>query len=537
MNEDLNRIDPFDNNNLSKHGCAWFEEDNPTRTGKDATQLGGWACIAGSEPFYFNNVKELSIDVIWWTNLNKAENWRLGKLKRFKESTLFGIEWTSLISETSLKEKRSEIVKYWSEIFARSAEWLSRWQADIKGTNWDWGEGSLADALRIQMLPEDKQDILEVENILAKAYCEKIDCEVPSELLQGKNALTLSLPRLKHAENIFNTLTPISEWTLINKNDWPENQEDKITWIKKLKKPMLIQIAVTQIKKSPSEDENWQHISVGQMWLGKRGSLLNTKALETIWITENELINFSKFAEFEIISGYMSSGWEKVKPNESLLNNGEGPLIYWSTTKGLIALSSWQALSGTTRDPKNRRKGITTGRAVWLRAKDRLYTFSAALVLQSKGYTVLSYGNGQVTIAFDVKGSLAHLAESIRQAGLIVPMRLVEKIEQEEHEFKKEMNLNSEKVSEIDNWMKGKWIQEYKNKERIKPLFIDIDRLILPWWDKTQNSILKNSAQRLIALDKTSKNNDKWWSELLIEQAQCTSQRLKNLVKEKNSNN
>lgn len=524
----VERPDPFNSYNANKHGCIWFE-DNPENKGpRDPNKMGGWACVGGAEPFHFEKVADLPLDIIWWTNLSKSENWSFGKLKRFKESAVFGIDLISLISENgSINDKRSATVKYWSEIFARAADWLSRWAEKNHDTPWDWGEGSLADAMRRKLLPADETENMLIENALSKGYIENIVCEVKSQKLEGKRQIVLSLPRLKHAQKILSSRYPKKGWSLLRENDWPKSTSEKIKWVMEKKQPLLIEVDMITFKDMPIRQGDTS-LSVGEMWLGKRGFKLSSQVMEPVWITETELMALAKFANFEIISAYISPGWDTIVNVEDIIDTEEGPLIQLSMTKGLLATSTWQSLASPGRDPNNRRKGVHSPRAVWMRVTDRLSCFSAALIMQSRGYDVLSYGNGQVKITFDPQGDANLLAKTTQQAGLILPTILAERLPLNETTKFENLLETQEGVSSVDQWLKHKWSIKKKTNESLTPLYLDIDRLILPWIGKEKTAeILKKTALRLLSLNNKETKMDNWWEHTLKEQTTKSVERIK----------
>lgn len=533
----IERPDPFVSGISNKHGCIWFD-DNSSKGPRDPNAAKGWACVGGENPFRFESISELPLDIIWWTNLTRAENWSFGKLKRFKESALFGIDLMALISENGLTtDKRSESVKYWSEIFSRSAEWLSRWCQRNNLEPWDWGEGTLSDALKKRILQNDQSNDQIIEYAFSKAYVEQIFCEVKQSDLQGKRQITLSLPRLKHAQKILSSKFPKNEWKILKENEWPRTTNERVRWITEKKLPMLVEVDLVNFKNLAIVENS--SLTIGQIWLGKRGFRLNTQIMEPMWLTETELLALSKFATFEIISAYISSGWEELSNITDLHSTIEGPLIHLSITKGLLSTATWQAVSSPGRDPNNRRKGLFSPRAIWLRVVDRLSCFSAALIMQSNGYDVLSYGNGQVKVAFDPNGDPKDLAKTTQQAGLTLPTVLAERLKLPEIEDLTNIFNTMEGVAQIDQWLKQKWIKR-KKQEDLKPFYLDIDRLMMTWSDKeTINKtklVLKNAILRLIGLSLIEKKEEKtnidlWWEKMLREQAAASVEKIKNHVK------
>ena len=349
--------------------------------------------------------------------------------------------------------------------------------------------------------------------------------------------LTLSLPRLKHAQKILSSKFPKNEWKILKENEWPRTTNERIRWITEKKLPMLVEVDLVNFKNLAIVENS--SLTIGQIWLGKRGFRLNTQIMEPMWLTETELLALSKFATFEIISAYISSGWEELSNITDLHSTIEGPLIHLSITKGLLSTATWQAVSSPGRDPNNRRKGLFSPRAIWLRVVDRLSCFSAALIMQSNGYDVLSYGNGQVKVAFDPNGDPKDLAKTTQQAGLTLPTVLAERLKLPEIEDLTNIFNTMEGVAQIDQWLKQKWIKR-KKQEDLKPFYLDIDRLMMTWSDKeTINKtklVLKNAILRLIGLSLIEKKEEKtnidlWWEKMLREQAAASVEKIKNHVK------
>lgn len=525
------RPSPFDGTSVDRHGCLWFDGD-PGKGPRDPSATGGLASIGGGEPFRFQKVSDLPLDVVWWTNLERAEQWSFGKLKRFKDSAFFGPSLNSLTEEGEIPgENMGPIVQRWSETFARAADWLSRWAAiQTPEKAWEWGEGALADALRPRLLPPDLPERTEVEHALRQAYCEEILCEIPRAAYQDKRSVTLSLPRWYHAQRLLReTVVPVGPWQSID--EWPEASERRLDWIEKATVPLLIQ--VDHIFFKSNDEPNLAGTSLGAMWVGQRGRRFNAATMEPVWMTQNEVVALRKFADMEVISGYQAEEWASIPWPEGLADSEEGPLLHWAPTKGLLATAAWRALASPGRDPNNRRKGATSPRAVWLRAQDRLYTFAAATIMQTMGYPVLSYGNGQVRIMFDENGSEAHLAKVARQAGLLLPARLARapSVPTDLQNPGEGFPRTIEDVARLDQWIKktARDVDATTGAPLIN-VHLALDRLVLPWPGKNARTVMGEAATRLIKLDdQASSGLQAWWKDVLRQQARQSVDRIKRM--------
>ena len=93
------RMSPeFNGGYAQRHGCAWFEADAQGR--RDPDKVSGWWAVGGEDAQRFSSWRDLPADVVWWTNLSRAEAWALGRWSTFKEGSLFGPDWPALMTES-----------------------------------------------------------------------------------------------------------------------------------------------------------------------------------------------------------------------------------------------------------------------------------------------------------------------------------------------------------------------------------------------------------------------------------------------------
>lgn len=485
------------------HGCAWFEPD-PTTQRRDPNKAGGWWSVGGQPAQRFENYKQLPEKVVWWTNLSKAEVWALGRWQWFKEGSLFGPDWPALMTESGYKATEESIalaVAAWSETFARCAQWMSLWSAKHQpDVPWEWGEGNLPDLLAVRW-QWSAQKMEEPQPVLAAAYQEVIDQEMPMNFLADKRKVVLAFPRLFYAQQFWDQRFGKGPWTWLGPQDWPRSTEDKIAWIRAQKNPLLVRIS--QVAWLPG-----QHIP-GQLWLGLRGRRFAAAEMDPMWMTGEEASTLATFASLVVDEGLIGEGWDTLRAPKGWSFDLQDPLLPWSWSHALLSTAAWKAAGTPTRDPKRRTKSWVTPRSIWYRAFDRDRCFQAARHLHEKGWPIFSYGNGQVTLIVDPHENPTKLIQDIQEAGLLMPAMLAKL---------KPLEASAEKsVLEVDHWLK---------QELGFQAILDIDRLVSPWKGPGLKSLLKEAALELQHLKAPNPEWQRWWLEKLSEQGRLAVNRL-----------
>ena len=489
-----------------RHGCAWFEASDSVR--KPPDQASGWYSVGGQPAAHFENWRELPDGVVWWTNLSRAEVWSLGRWSTFKEGSLFGPDWPALMTESghgASDEAVAGAVRAWSETFSRCAEWLSEWASvHDSQTPWDWGDGTLADALAprldlVPALPEDPQPILQA------AYVEVIDQEMPAHLLAGRRRVTLAFPRVDHSRRLWNTRYPKGEWREIKA--WPRSGDERLAWVRGQDNPLLIRARILGWR--PGQD------TAGALWLGLRGRRFPAAEMGPLWLTGEETVLLSTFAEVELEEGFLGNGWTKLSSPPGWGLSKEDPLVALSWSQSLLADAAWRSAASPTRDPQKRRRSWFTSRSVWWRAADRMRCFQAASSLHQKGWAILSFGQGQVTLLMDPDQSAGPLADAIVQAGLLMPS-LIAKLSPVT------ALADHNDLVQVDRWLK-------QAGGNALPL-IDVDRLVAPWPGTSAEvrGDLEPAAHRLYNLSPVPNVPwQTWWKAVLNKQARLSVDRLK----------
>lgn len=488
-----------------RHGCAWFIADAQGR--RDPNTAGGWWAVGGGPAQRFASWRELPERVVWWTNLTRPEAWALGRWSQFKEGSLFGPDWPSLMTESghgAADEAIAAAVSSWSETFARCAEWLADWARQHDPSKpWEWGEGTVADALAPR-LGWNATEAEEPGPVLQTAYVETIEQEVPSNFLVGKRRVVLAFPRVAHAQAIWKTRFPQGAWREIK--DWPRPQEERLAWLRAQQVPLLVR--VVSLAWRPGQEAD------GMLWLGLRGRRFPASEADPLWLTGEEAVVLGTFADLVIDDGYQAPGWQTLAAPEGWPMGSSDPMVGLSWSQALLATAAWRSAASPTRDPSRRRRSWTTSRAIWWHAADRARCFRAAWALQKKGWTVVSYGLGQVVLLIDPADAAAPLAEAIADQGLLMPA-LVAKLAPLRPE------ASHDQVHQVDRWL--------KQASGVVAL-LDVDRLVAPWSGTAAEvrGVLEPAAQRLLAVSPVPNPEwAAWWRTSLNQQARKSVDRLK----------
>lgn len=490
----------------AQHGCAWFEPDKDGR--RDPNTCQGWWAVGGGKAQRFTHWRELPKNILWWTNLTQEEAWALGRWSSFKSGALFGPDWPALMTESghgATDEAIANAVQAWSETFARCAEWLAEWAyVHTNDKPWTWGEGDLADALAPRLgwfttTPEEPQVIFQA------AYSEDVLQEVPSQLLKGRRKVVLAFPRVANVKRLWSARFPVGPWKEITQ--WPKGQEERLAWLRAENRPALVRISEVTWRPGQAME--------GSLWLGMRGRRFAAAVLEPIWMTAEEAILLGAYAVLDLDEGYVGQGWKTEELPADWAMSSDDPLVALSWSQALLSAAAWKAAASPTREPNKRKKSAVTTRALWWRAADRARCFHAARALQQGGWTVFSYGEGQVTLLVDPTEPVEPLADAIARAGLLMPALLAR------------LAPMGPSVSH-DDWVQvDRWLKRSGGVDRL----MDVDRLVSPWAGSAAEvrAVLSPAAQRLMGLLPAVPNAswDPWWKGVLNQQARRSVDRLK----------
>lgn len=490
----------------SQHGCAWFE---PSATGvRDMGNCGGWSSVAGLPSTRFESWRDLSADVIWWTNLTRMEAWSIADWQRVRPSDLFGLDWSGWMAERATPAELAQapaITVGISETFARTASVLARWATDHELKPWTWEEGTVPELIASRLGWSGSRQVPSwPEPVMEAAYLEDIKQYHLASTLSTHRRLVLSFPRRQHAAFLFSVPHPDGPWTMLEPGDWPSEPDKVSYWLLQNDKPLLVK----------AEDIHWldPDDTIGPLWLGSRGSRFAGADRQPVWLTGSEAGFLSRYAQFSITAAWSAKQWGSTAVPAGFDLEPDDGLADHAFSQDLISACLWRAATTPVREPGSRRRNRVEPRHVWWRAADRQRCFDSALVLARAGYEIAWHGQGQVAILFSPKSDPEHLSAAIAQAGLLLPGLLAKR-----HEISPDASVDD--VVAVDHWIKQKASMQGK---------LNIDRLVAPWKGPNRvTPILQEAVSHLLKIPAPSQAWSDAWRARLEKQARKSVEKFK----------
>lgn len=493
------RIDPLKIGTKSKYGFVFFEKTNNV----PIKQWKGWSSIGGENAERFNNIKDLPIDVIWWTNLNKNEYWQLGRYRKFKESDFFGVDFNVFINENkTLSSSPDAIAKIWSGVFSLVLDQLSFILSD-KDISMNFYDGDLPDFIKKQFNDNSNIDI-SFERVLDKAYQSKIICQIPHDQLVDKKILTLSKLRSLYFKNIIlKSQYPVGNWVPINQEKLFSDENKIKLFIEKNKGyPMLLNIENIKLK----QGEKWSLNNSAYLFLGNRyDPLVSTP----IWITKEEYEFLKNFADFNVRNILINDKYENIK--ETIFHKFIDDNVFFenSIIKQLLISAYYYALTARTRDVSTRRKNKITPKENWIKMNDNMYCFVMADDFQKNGFIVSSYGNGEISIVYNEKDiNIEKLIMLCKKHGLVIPSQLCSVGQDDDTIIKDKLKENIDNINAmaiLNQWLQKYWFK-YNDLNNNVPINFLIDQISY-FYNGEQNlnksKQIKASLKEIIEFGKT----------------------------------
>lgn len=413
MSESLDLNSLFNDAAQSGFGCVLFDMQDDGSERMTPQPGKGWASANGKEAVRIHSPDDLASDIRWLTNLDRHTFYRSGavRMKKLRESSYLKTDLGQIMRETGLAPQKLTSAKACeglSEVFARLMK-IAQAHYEIPSIR----EDEFFAELRPLLLPADAPVSLEVDEALSRAFLETVIC--PSAKVEGGRRVLLKRPRLEHARQILDTAIPDGEWEFVGVDAMPE-ESARLEWLSGLKRPALMKVAIKGfVERCPA----W---APALLQLGE-ASAGGARKKERSWMTLQEARYFSRYAKLDIQAVFLAEGWRDVGARKELCEMGE--LSDLSISLGLIAEAHWLALASPSRHPVTKQKTLVSPRACWLRATDRFLCFAAALPLASAGFSVSSYGAGEVVVTARAD-RMRDLAQIAPACGLTAPAALYE---------------------------------------------------------------------------------------------------------------
>lgn len=535
------------------HGCALFLWQPGDKVHRPEV-TGGLFSLGGEPAIPFQRPSDLPTDVVWWTNLSDAEALRLGNWNRIKPASFLGGDWITQISEWGAPRSNEELAfacASWAEVLGRMGEWLSRWaerqaigapvpalQAPslspqgrswggpavpsveaseaiepYRHPQWSWGRGSLAEALAWRL--GWVQTGAPAHEALKAAWLPRVDSLTAPDLRSGQvRRITLVLPRLPHAQAILATRVPLGNFTEIPPSEWPRGAEERWDVIAHQTRPTLVRL--DKVRWRPGRER------LAEVWWGRRGRRFSASDMDPVWMTAEEALDARDLIDTIPEAALRAPEWDSVLvPQDWPVYADREPgalpvaaaLTQNSLVSELLADNLWRAGASKFRPPDRTAQAEISARAVWWRSADRRRTWPAVSSFTRRGFNVLSWGEGSLTIQFHPDQVLkADWLAAVRESGVRVPAALAR-----ESSFIDPASLTALAApvpftaSDIDAWLK----EHHGIEARLW-----LDRLLWPWPNPDErkvNTILKAAAQDLTRIPTPSDAWRKTWVAMVVE--------------------
>ena len=372
---------------------------------------GGIASLCGDNTFRFTTVGDLPSEHIWITNLTFKDAYavRLHNNPKIKLSNFFRTELDRLCHELGLdlQTKRNETVMSLSKVsdrvlsLAMSIYGITRFKDSLRKT------------LEDSILPESEPD-----------HSPLIGAAIDSsfkyhQLCWGKRNpnninFYLRFPRTKFAQFVSALPVPQGAWQQITDKFPLKNNSvkrgtgsrvyellEKIT----ARQPALVKIGVADVDPAVAHLLDYGNGTDGREW-----------------VPVQEAAQIAAFADVTIHGLIIADGYITLEQSYAkkihMLDSGQiNGLSY-----GLLAENHLHAIYSKRKLKVNGQyQSITTARASFLRAWDRIACFKTAIQLEKKRFQVLSYGAGTIQVSCS-EDQVTELKAAAVELGLSPPI-------------------------------------------------------------------------------------------------------------------
>lgn len=383
----------------NKYGCVIFESQLQHDT--------AWATrMDDDEPVFISGTSELSSDIFWLSNLPYKLHWQSGfsNHTRIISSNYLRLSTERIANQLGIQDNLYKQSLYLSKIFGKIMS-MSHKLLGIENDNLE----SLKKGVRIHAGDYDHAYEDYFSNIIKSATVHFIVCERPVYRTNVKKVF-FRIPPVEHVKNILSMPVPVGSWSKINV---PSKNEDYHTWaVENVKAPLLCKVRINTIC-----DKVNQIINFGS------GAIDNIKRN---WISLPELIQLLPVSDLTIEDAYVSQSLVTCKP---LLERIESvpDFCNLSYSYGILLDNIWTGITTQHASPQFRQQKHLNVKVPlnhvtpFYKSQDMVLCFMKALEIFAKGYDVLDYGAGLISIdASDLteKG----IVDLARATNLIPPM-------------------------------------------------------------------------------------------------------------------
>lgn len=379
-----------------------------------ASPTSGVACVEGQRPKSFEARTELPSDVIWISDAYsaaRAQNMRGSDYLRTTPRQIgddLGVDVRDPVDGLPVV---AECIARVRDMAAHAYPWVNMAV--------DWSEATLGRAIAKVTRMSGDPLAEAVQGALKQAY--QTYSTVPDVLRPdfanagGGRMVTLRTNRLRYAHYLCGQLYPTGVWRSLHRKVIFESPVEAFL---DPDRPVLVEATVEFLDRSANA------VPSALVAYGSNGS---SRPIIRNWISQPELAWLLGHANVHIQSALVCERSEPLPERLQLPRIlTADPLYALSVAAGVLAENHWtgvaseqyvrKAMPGATAQPV----AEVSSNAVWMRAYDRAYCFQMALEAHRRGYTVVSYGYGSVTV-WARKEAYVDLMELAAQLGACHP--------------------------------------------------------------------------------------------------------------------
>ena len=402
---------------INAFGCVEFDVAQNAKGQWGAMPGAGWASIDGAPAVRVQGVSDLSLNVIWLSNLDQPTHWAaaLYNTPQIKEARYLRTDLNQIVRELGVSPKvvgPTHSAEAVAEVFGRVMRLAKEYCNKLS-----WGRSSLLQELThgLGLYDEPYEDAL-MDEAFACSYQDRVDCGATLSTDAGERWLTLRRPRLLHAQQLIGEsfLVPQGPWKFIGEKDMPK-KEERFEWINKNfgGAPYMVKVKSMNFYRQLEGDtcNPKTLLQLGDSILPGR------QRRQRQWLPMPELLYMSKFADIEFDSVCVGRMFD-IK-EKSILPELDY-MMHHSYSWGILAENIWMTYASRSINTKAQSKTLVSPRATWLRSIDRFYCFTSARYMSSPETKIMSYGTGSITLACKESDMGAVIQRAIEN-GLQVP--------------------------------------------------------------------------------------------------------------------
>jgi hypothetical protein len=391
---------------------------------KKNPHLGGWASVAGAEPFRVSSHVGLDNKVMWISNLDYQafREFGLSSARNHRLSYYFyrTIEQVSADLGVSIRldpTSAPQAAQATSRIFDRVLT-LAETGYTHK-TEYPFTGKTLTEDIRSAcgILDTSNRGPDFLESAFASAYQTDSFCATQNRQ-PDTSMIVLRRNRVHHFAKILDYMLPAEQnWKTLDLKTLPPGNAARLDFVLNTNHPVLAEITVDT---SQCRDEMVTLMAYGsQSGMRSRASLLRTHA------THPELLWLSKFCNVEISSISIAKEYVRPRPSATMPTLLTlDPLNSLSYSAGLFAEIHFMAMAEATKRQHTNGNQIDkniSARNLWLRAYDRAEMFIYARRAMEAGFVVSGYAMGALRLTTDHR-ELPKVMEFALDNGFVYPI-------------------------------------------------------------------------------------------------------------------